>query len=167
MAAYTVVENDIALDVAPGTDANTFTHTAKNYLGRLNAVYTWIENEIGDDGAFAIDSYGDYDVEESSYIETGLFASSYIGAALYTGIVDTEITYYIDNEVSGQYTKAALLYTNVELETELTQYIMDNTSITINPSTDLQQRKHTNNKHTGIIWPRLYDWTGQNHGTFR
>lgn len=26
---------------------------------------------------------------------------------------------------------------------------------------------HTNKKYTGQIYPRLYDWTGDNYGTFR
>jgi len=54
MAAYTVVENDIGLDVNPATDALSFTHIAGIYNAQLNPMYSWIENAIGNDDDFPI-----------------------------------------------------------------------------------------------------------------
>ena len=144
MAAYLVVENDIALDVSPATEASSFTHVAKVFNVQLNPIYSWIENAIGNDDDFPI-----------------------VTPPMYTGILDTERPYYIDNEVSGPWSPAAFVYENVMLETELTQWLDDATALWVNPLTDLEQRRHNNYKITGIIFPRLYDWTGVNHGTFR
>lgn len=144
MAAYTAQLNDLYLDVETTKYATSFTHTSASYNAQYNNIKNWVENLIGDDSDTPITP-----------------------PPTYIGIVDSEITYYIDNQIAGPWSPIPPEAIPVMLETELTQWLDDATAKWLNPATDLVKGRRTNIKLTGIIYPRLYDWTGRRYGTFR
>lgn len=138
MAAYNGVVSVISSNLDSKTYADTYTHTSKAYLGKLSVIYPEIEHSI---------------------------PPAPVPEAMYQGIYNTEITNWIENKKLVDYYPAPTPPPppiDVALDTVFSGNIEN-----FNVADILTVGTHTNMKRDGVIFPRLYDWTGVNHGTFR
>jgi hypothetical protein len=139
MAAYNGALNSLSSNIESKVYANDFTHEPAEYYAVKGIIYPEIEYIVPPPPIPEADYYAVKHTEIVQWIENKKFASDYTPAP--PPIPEAQLNTIFINHIENPQNKAGL--------------------------TDMTFHQYTNAKLSGIIFPRLYDWTGKKYGTFR